>query len=559
MKKFYDYAPDKPFMVLDERHYIDGGEVFLDYTPEQGTLKISTTDGKEFLSVPTKPNAGEFCIDYAVSSQYKLATQKVTFNPADNGKKVVCDYMGVSTLLKARHMNEIKDFMDEYHEKRAVSLVEGEEKPIQKETVEKFSEPHLVERVDIPVVTVDGTVLKVNSVAGVNVGWEYTLADKNNCEIVKVKSVNSKTNIIKLYEVYNTYSDAHLYRTTTANVNGKEVTEVDSVKITWKPNIVWQGQESDNTGAVTFEEEKSDNVKSKSGNLILGDEPVMAYFPFAKYCKKGSPKETEIGSPVGTTFNSYIDVKEGWLADKAPSAGMEREVNELMSLGITKEDEVITIPRLYFNYSTTSDKKKVLYCSPSPRPGYQLHPAFIKKGGTIVKKIKYTFTPTNTTYNNYTGKGDSFNVTYYQLQLLLVLTRIFQHPMLTILNVLVPNRVFPVADLVNEDGSTDETGNAMYYYPCINGRYSSVPFKLDAYFQAKKTNLSYLTFDPEKMTIEGVGNNGGTNAFLGNNPSGRHYSGGMVKPFTVDGLGQRYFPTENGMAITCINTEEVMK
>lgn len=221
MKKFYDYAPDKPFMVLDERHYIDGGEVFLDYTPEAGTLKISTTDGKEFLSVPTKPNAGEFCIDYAVSSQYKLATQKVTFNPADNGKKVVCDYMGVSTLLKARHMNEIKDFMDEYHEKRAVSLVEGEEKPIQKETVEKFSEPHLVERVDIPVVTVDGTVLKVNSVAGVNVGWEYTLADKNNCEIVKVKSVNSKTNVIKLCEVYNTYSDAHLYRTTTANVNGK--------------------------------------------------------------------------------------------------------------------------------------------------------------------------------------------------------------------------------------------------------------------------------------------------------------------------------------------------
>lgn len=108
MQTFHDYDIKNPFDVTAESQTITDGKVTLNYTPLQGSVTI-TGFTENTSGTPAK---GEFYIDYAVNSQYRMATQVVKFNTEDNGTTVSVTYKGVSTIIFARHMNEIKEFIE---------------------------------------------------------------------------------------------------------------------------------------------------------------------------------------------------------------------------------------------------------------------------------------------------------------------------------------------------------------------------------------------------------------------------------------------------------------
>ena len=108
MQKFYDYDPANPFKVSGETQVITDGKIRLNYTPLAGSLTITGYTA----TTENSPGTEEFYVDYQTASSYRLATQFVYFNTANNGKTVTCNYSGVSTLILARHLNEIKEFME---------------------------------------------------------------------------------------------------------------------------------------------------------------------------------------------------------------------------------------------------------------------------------------------------------------------------------------------------------------------------------------------------------------------------------------------------------------
>ena len=108
MIEFHDYDPANPFAVTGETQTIADGKVTLNYTPLQGSVSITG-----FTETTSKtPAKGEFYIDYSAGTEYRMATQVVVFNTADNGTTVTASYSGVSTLIRAKHFNEIKSFME---------------------------------------------------------------------------------------------------------------------------------------------------------------------------------------------------------------------------------------------------------------------------------------------------------------------------------------------------------------------------------------------------------------------------------------------------------------
>ena len=108
MIKFKDYDPAHPFDVVDEKHIITDYKITLNYTPLKGSVSIS---GYTEDSTGTLANTA-FYIDYDEENNYRSANQIVRFSPDAEGKEVSISYKGVSTLLRAKHLNEIKDYME---------------------------------------------------------------------------------------------------------------------------------------------------------------------------------------------------------------------------------------------------------------------------------------------------------------------------------------------------------------------------------------------------------------------------------------------------------------
>ena len=107
---FHNFSPSTPWSVTGETKTIaSDGTIFLDYTPQNASLSIegftSTNDGGNQA-------AGEFYYDYAVSSNYKAATQIVYFNTSKAGTTVTVSYTAVGQVIKADQMNEIKSHME---------------------------------------------------------------------------------------------------------------------------------------------------------------------------------------------------------------------------------------------------------------------------------------------------------------------------------------------------------------------------------------------------------------------------------------------------------------
>ena len=108
MITFYDYDPSSPFVVSNELQTITNGKVRLNYTPLKNSIVIPG-----FTQATTSsPGETEFYVDYQDSSEYRLATQYVYFSSSKNGLTVSISYQGVSTLILAKHFNEIKNYME---------------------------------------------------------------------------------------------------------------------------------------------------------------------------------------------------------------------------------------------------------------------------------------------------------------------------------------------------------------------------------------------------------------------------------------------------------------
>jgi len=106
---FHDYDPQHPFSVTGEVQTIANNKITLNYAPLKGSVTISgfteVTTGDELKS-------GEYCINYDEANAYRNADQKVYFGGNVDGQNVTIDYMGVSTLIKARDLNEIRQFIE---------------------------------------------------------------------------------------------------------------------------------------------------------------------------------------------------------------------------------------------------------------------------------------------------------------------------------------------------------------------------------------------------------------------------------------------------------------
>lgn len=108
MIEFHDYDPAHPFNVYGEKHIIHNRIITLDYAPLKGSITIS---GLTEDTTGTAPQ-GTFFVNYDEENNYRAADQKVHFPEGYDGLVVTVDYKGVSTLLRATHMNEIRRFME---------------------------------------------------------------------------------------------------------------------------------------------------------------------------------------------------------------------------------------------------------------------------------------------------------------------------------------------------------------------------------------------------------------------------------------------------------------
>ncbi len=108
MIEFKDYDPANPFQVTCEKHIICNGKITLNYAPLKGSVSIDELVEDTSGTLPV----GSFFINYGDANNYRTADQIVHFNRTYDGVVVSVNYQGVSTLLRATHMNEIKEFIE---------------------------------------------------------------------------------------------------------------------------------------------------------------------------------------------------------------------------------------------------------------------------------------------------------------------------------------------------------------------------------------------------------------------------------------------------------------
>lgn len=292
MIKFHDYNPSEPFPVNNEWHYIDKGEVTLNYTPRQGSMKV-LIDGVEATEAQSKVmEAGQFYVNYSADSDYRMATQKVYFNEADSGKKATFDYEGVSTLIMAKHFNEIRDFMNGYNEDRARDLFEGKIPLRSGEKVEKFSKPKLTDSLSIPVVSVAENVITVDSVDGLEAGETYTLSDGEQFEEFTVDSIDTDNKTVTAKELVNTYETGTIYKTTASIVDGKATVLNGTQTIKWDVDEIWQGRSGEGVEsekAVTaLPEDMSGISLNQSGEFEVEDFDRKSFYVVSPISAQGS-------------------------------------------------------------------------------------------------------------------------------------------------------------------------------------------------------------------------------------------------------------------------------
>ena len=106
---FYNYDPSNPWTVTNESHTVAAnGTVRLTYVPLKGSVTIPGYTETTNVS----PGSTEFYIDYQDSTAYRTAQGVVQFNVSAASAVVSISYQGVSQLLLAEHMNEIKTYID---------------------------------------------------------------------------------------------------------------------------------------------------------------------------------------------------------------------------------------------------------------------------------------------------------------------------------------------------------------------------------------------------------------------------------------------------------------
>ena len=124
MIEFHDYDPAHPFDVFGEKHIIHNRVITLDYAPLKGSVTIEGLSEDTTGTVPQ----GTFFVNYGEENNYRAADQKVHFPEGYDGVAVTVDYKGVSTLLRATHMNEIKRFMEAGASELAARIIVEHEK-----------------------------------------------------------------------------------------------------------------------------------------------------------------------------------------------------------------------------------------------------------------------------------------------------------------------------------------------------------------------------------------------------------------------------------------------
>lgn len=109
LPQFYDYNPSNPWVITDESHTIAlNGTVRLTYIPLKGSVSIPGYT--ETTSVT--PGLTEFYIDYQDATAYRTAQGVIQFNVSAASSNILVSYQGVSQLLLATYMNEIKAYID---------------------------------------------------------------------------------------------------------------------------------------------------------------------------------------------------------------------------------------------------------------------------------------------------------------------------------------------------------------------------------------------------------------------------------------------------------------
>lgn len=413
MQKFYDYNPAAPFSVKEEGHYVENGKVELNYTPKQGTVKVLLDGVEATESSSANPGSGQFYIDYAVSSNYRMAEQVVVFNESDNGRRAVFDYEGVSTLIKAKHFNEIRDFMNSYNDDRAANLVDGQGHRKSNETVENFKLPRLTDRVEIAVSTVIGNAISVDDVTDIEVGKEYVIANSEHMEKFIVKSINAEDKIITAMEILtNEYDNtAHIYRTTANIGDGVAFVSGSTQKIDWFTGETWKGHDGESTVNKTMNfEEAIYNSVDEDTNAVKEDNAGIATAFRLQFYLDGSASAVEksnratvedlpysfdpaFGKTISTQGLLYLeycsdslwywpifygqDIRNGMLESVPDYVGAKfaASIEVKDSKGLNKTNsEAIILPKFYY---LDDPNIKFPVISFVPRPKFKVHPVFI--------------------------------------------------------------------------------------------------------------------------------------------------------------------------------------
>ena len=238
MQYFKDYDIDNPFDINEEIHVIQNGKIRLNYAPMKGSVTIRALSGSstftEVNSSKTAPRANEFRIEYGDETHYKTATQWVYFSESDNSKEVSVSYKGVSTLILAKDLNEMREAMliQDSSLDSLIRLKETEDIPI----VENFAEPMLTDMTSVVVTNISGNTLTVTSLEGLSVGKHYSAVEGTNREEVVVIAISSKDRTVKVDKILNGFTNPMLLRTTVVIRDGIAVAG-KTAKVEWKPNL----------------------------------------------------------------------------------------------------------------------------------------------------------------------------------------------------------------------------------------------------------------------------------------------------------------------------------
>ena len=136
MISYHDYDPAHPFDVFGEKHIIRDCKITLDYVPLKGSVTI-----EGFTESTTgSPERGEFYIEYGDEDNYRTANSIVRFPEGYEGYMVTVDYKGVSTILRAKDLNEIKSFIEHGASELAARIIVLHEQSLMDEWRAIFSE-----------------------------------------------------------------------------------------------------------------------------------------------------------------------------------------------------------------------------------------------------------------------------------------------------------------------------------------------------------------------------------------------------------------------------------